>query len=248
VYEDALEKGEYVIVSYSKNNDADVDINYKITRLVLMPILWLISIIFIIIILLCIVRIFLLEKKKRELAIQPQYYQDYAQPSRDYGSDQRPYDDYYDGAEAAHYGRSDQPSEADYGYARRGDARPRPPGSHPETAADSPPSMRRDRAYYDSSPPPQGPGPRPPARRNVGDQYEYADQGQQEYSGVRGNPPDRSTRPASTTQTPVTVPCKCGEFIEVYDSTRPIRIQCKRCGRRGTLEAKKSSEDDKIFY
>jgi hypothetical protein len=45
-----------------------------------------------------------------------------------------------------------------------------------------------------------------------------------------------------------TVPCKCGEIILISDPTRPLRIKCPRCGRRGILEGKKATPEDEIFY
>ena len=67
-FAEELEPGEYKLVTYLRfGSDDDVHITYNITRFVLMPILWLISLIFIILIVLCVVRIFVLRGKKSRL-------------------------------------------------------------------------------------------------------------------------------------------------------------------------------------
>jgi hypothetical protein len=214
-YTDNFEPGNYIIISYLRfDTDKDISITYNITRFVLLPVLWLISLIFIILILICLLRIFLLRRKKSQLYAEHQARRNQSMRDEYYAGDQGDYD-YYDDGQGYDY--PPQPGYSDYGSdAPPPRQRPGPPRRPP------PPQQRRRR------PPP---GPR-------GDGYYQQDSGYV--------PPSRSSQGPGPK--PVTIPCKCGEVIVVSDPTRPLQIQCQRCGRRGILEAADKSPHDDIFY
>ena len=244
-YEDQLEPGKYIVVAYLANNNQDISLDYTISRYVIMPFLGLVSLIFIILILICILRIFLLEKKKKDLLIQSRAGPDYAQPGYGAGPDHDPY-----------YGQTNDYEHYDGPAASR---HSRPPPSHASNI-DYEISAPKRAAAYDARheghfipeiandpdrPQPQGqggPGPRPPRPRAP---RQPPPGGPREPASYPGTADPASGPP---TPGPVTVPCKCGEIIRITDTTRPLQIRCTRCGRRGILEGDGRSPEDDIFY
>lgn len=245
-YEGELEPGQYVVVSYLRVNNDDITLDYKISRFVLIPFFWIFSLIFIVLISLCIVRILLLQKKSVKLFR-------YSEERYDYDSDprQQPKElDYYDARDhpesvGTHESGYDHPLDAPdqsvhgqpYGarYARHSDPSP-PPSRMPRP----PRSSRPSQPPY---PPQQPTEPRPrDPQRTQREPYPPPEHPRTYEPHMPQKPPeDRGFEP-------VTVPCKCGEVIVIKDPARPIHIRCPRCGRKGILEAKRSSPDDKIFY
>ena len=205
IYNDELEPGQYFIVSYLRfEENQEISLTIKMTRYFLMPVLWLISLIFILLITLCVVRIFLLQRKKsilRKAAYAPQVQgtdHDYYAERYDY---QSAHHDYYDDGSGYHQ---------DYVY---------------------PPTPRHYRA--------------PPSRgRTYGSTATQQPQRPRYYS-IPQEPP---RAPVKSAPRPVTVPCKCSEIIIVNDASRPLRIQCPRCGRRGVLESAGEKHEEDIFY
>jgi len=205
IYKDELEPGQYFIVSYLRfEENQDISLTIKMTRYFLMPVLWLISLIFILLITLCVIRIFLLQRKKsilRRAAYEPQVQ----------GSDH----EYY--AESYNYQSADHDYYDDpYGY-------------HSDYAY--PPKPRHYRAP-------------PPRERAYGSSATHQPQ-RPRYHSI---PQEPHRAPAKSAPRPVTVPCNCGEIIIVNDATRPLRIQCLRCGRRGVLESAGERHEEDIFY
>ncbi len=214
VYEDDFAPGKYVIVSYQPiDQDKDISLTYTLTRYFLMPFLWLISLIFILLFLVCIIRIFLLQRKKSTIKLQVYHEPDYRDEGRYYPSDRgsheppEPYD--YDSG----YSRADYGGQPSHHYQRP------PPPQQPHYRQPMPPPTQ---PYH----PPRG----VPYRQRHGPL-------------PHGSPQRRHPGPQ-----PTTVPCKCGEIIVIRDPTRPLHIECPRCGRHGLLEGKKKSPDDEIFY
>jgi hypothetical protein len=219
IYEDDLEQGRYVIVSYLRNNNNDIELDYSITRLIIMPVLWLISLIFILLIVLCIVWIFLLEKKKKMIPPHDQQHSNYSR------------------------GRPDgiyQPEQAYNEPNNYWSAHPQESSYDSMPAVQARPPHSRSRAAHGPGPIPSEPPPPPrtPRRRQPRAPGTYTD------FDAYSSPAPLQKGGSST----ITVPCKCGELIMITDPTRPLQIMCPRCGRRGVLEGKKRSVDDEIFY
>lgn len=223
-YEDELEKGQYYIVSYIDTNNEDITLDYKITKYILMPVLWLISLIFILLIVLCIVWLFLLEKKKKMIPPHDQQHSDNNQGRPDgYYQPEQAYNDPNDDWSA----QTQESGYADSGYDSMPAGQVRPPYS-------------RSRATHGPRPIPSEPPPSPraPRRRQPRAPGTY----------IEFNAYSSPTPPQKGGASTITVPCKCGEIIMITDPTRPLQIMCPRCGRRGVLEGKTRSVDDQIFY
>ena len=140
-YEDEFEPGKYIIVSYLRfETDHDIAIKFTLVRYIFMPILWLISLIFIILILICIVRIILLNKKKP--THQAEGYQQ---------SDHRGRDSTYPYMQD--YNRGSDPHTYDSGYSHAGGGNLQPHQPPPRYAPYSQPPRQPQSTY----PPPRQP-------------------------------------------------------------------------------------------
>jgi DNA-directed RNA polymerase subunit RPC12/RpoP len=249
VFTKDLAPGEYSIVTYAEDNDREINHDYKITTYYLMPFLGLISLLFIVPIIIALVWIFVLQRKKSDAP--------------------EDHDQYHE-----HYGRSDPYHHNDQNYDYRGYAQdytddgygPEPPRSPPPARSDThydadyhndgyqdhhePYPSRRAGAHLhpqQHAPPPRP--PRPPRKPTPPPVEDW--RGSQQ--GSRAPPPQRpKPRQDYPEDTPeekaTTVPCKCGEIIVITDPTRPLRIRCPRCGRRGILEGKLKAPEEDIFY
>jgi uncharacterized membrane protein len=217
-YEADFEPGEYSVVAYKRFDvESEINLGFTLTRYILMPFLWLISLIFILLIVLCIVRIALLQRKKSKV-------HDDGPEAPEYG-----YDDHYPqgGHGQEHFDRDGRHSyNQDYDHPPQGNPRAPPRHAPPSHARDTGGYSQQTTDYsYESGPPPTS--PRPPHRPQRPTHSRDRAQGQ----------PD-----------PTTIPCKCGEVIVINDPSRPLHIQCPRCGRRGILEGKREEADGEIFY
>jgi methionine-rich copper-binding protein CopC len=235
VFEKYLKPGDYVIIAFKRDNANDITLEYKISRFFLLPFLWLISLLFLIPIITCLVWILLLQSKKGAARSA-----EYDQRGRDNVGRQHPEDQGYYENHAYH--EYDPYSKGDKDYVQYSQKPLQPPhdnayseSHYPRQAAPSPGYDRQSesRHYANHSPPPerplrQEPPPQRPEARTI----------------ARGLPEPDTAYESGTT----TVPCKCGEVIVISDSTRPLRIKCPRCGRRGILEGKSVSPEDEIFY
>lgn len=203
-YKDELEPGQYIIVSYLRfEENQDISLTITMTRYFLMPVLWLISLIFVLLITLCVIRILLLQRKKSNLRKAT-----YEPPV--HGSDHEYYAESYDPQSAHHdYYDDSHGYHSDYAY---------------------PPKPRHYRA---------------PSRQRA---HERPVTYQSQRPRYHSMPREQYSAPSKGLPRAVTVPCKCGEIIIVNDSTRPLRIHCPRCGRRGILESPGEKHEEDIFY
>ena len=220
IYEADLEPGRYVVVAYQQfDKDHDILLTYDINWYLPIFIIWIVCLIFILLFVVCIVRIGLLQRKKSKV-----HEEAYPPSAHDY--------DY------AHPGGTGTTSGYDhhdphtYGERATGSTSGYPPPSAPHQ---QPPQQPRPRSTYDAPPRPRPPRRTPQAPPPM------------QYSRTQDQPPP-APREYQENQEPVTVPCKCGELIVITDTLRPLRIQCPRCGRRGILEGKKKEPEDDIFY
>lgn len=223
VFEDYLSPGDYVIISYKSDNENDISIDYKFHRFFLMPFLWLISLIFAIPIILCVVWIVLLQSRKASALSEG--YQDI-----DYDRGHGHYPPSYE-----HYDSADVHRHQKYH------------DEHNSHYHDEPTPSRYP--HEDYSRPRPGPRAPPPPPQTHDEYYERP-----QYQPVRQRPHEPPSTQRMEYQkdkyesTTTTVPCKCGEIIVITDLTRPLRIKCPRCGRRGILEGKEASPEEEIFY
>ncbi len=238
VFEDYLAPGDYYIISYRKDNNEDVSLDYEITRFYLMPFLWLISLIFLIPIIICVTWIIILQSRKASAL--PEKYQD-----MNYDRITQHYPD--------EYGYSDSRISYESYYHIDEKAKYHPTGArHTEYSADY---YGSDSQYIDASNIDRAPmNPHQDRDRYIAPQERTQHWSEQappmpaeshHESRRRRVDYEEDTNKASTT---TTVPCKCGEIIVITDTTRPLRIKCQRCGRRGILEGIKKSPEDDIFY
>ena len=262
-YKGELEPGTYKIVSYLRfEKEQDITLNYKITRFILMPILWLITLLLMIPVIICIAWIFVLQKRKAHAPLRgydPASY-DHPDRGRDYydGGDgygqPEPHEGHYDRYGADYDMRHSQGQEAAHPRARH-------PPEYYDHEHDHDYAYEHDRAQGGVPGEPMARPPRQHSGRPQGAQYARHGLDEPLETPHHAPPPRRAPPPRENAHTqapapvhtapapePVIVPCKCGEAITVTDETRPLRIKCPRCGRRGILEGKPQSPEDDIFY
>jgi hypothetical protein len=242
-----LGPGEYSIVSYAEDNDLEIGHDYKITTYYLMPFLGLISLLFIVPIILALVWIFVLQRRKVDAPIDDPAHYDYHDEAQSYHHDDRHYQnrgyaqDYYDDGYAGGRPRSHHSARPDAHYE---DSYEGYDGYHDYDQNYPPRRQASQLGPHQHAPPPRPPKP---ARQRAPPPIE--DWGQKPRAPPRPRPkPQPEPRADIDEEMATTVPCKCGEIIIVADSTRPLRIKCPRCGRRGILEGKQKAPDDEIFY
>ncbi len=230
-FDGELDAGKYVIVSKLKFDEdhESILLKYKISRYVIMPILWIVVLLFIIPISICIVWIVVLQQKKSTLS--PRVPRGYERPQYDRPPHARPGPGHYDneGRHYDDYARPRPPESEGYdrGHDRHGNGHP--PMPHPQEHYDRHEDYAHDRPHH----PHHGEPDRPRGH----------DRGTEAYGPERHPREEPPQEPKN-----LTIPCKCGEVIVISDDTRPLRIKCPRCGRRGILEAKTTSPEDEIFY
>jgi hypothetical protein len=203
-----------------------------------MPFIGLISLIFIVPIIIALIWIFVLQRKKadapEDYVQHYDYHDDKHFDNTGYGQDY--YDDGYSQNQAMKqpHSRSDAAQHGSYdGYNDY--------YHHAEVDRYPPRRSQSHLGPQQHAPPPRP--PRPPEHAPIEDWQ------QRQRAPPRARPrPQHETYQDTVEEKATTVPCKCGEIIIVTDSTRPLRIKCPRCGRRGILEGKQKAPEDDIFY
>jgi uncharacterized membrane protein len=147
IYDEELEPGKYVVVSYLQfETNNDIALTYTLDRYVPVLVIWLICLIFVLLFVICIVRIGLLQRKKSKLRREQMRQPEYAEPYRD-----RP----------EQFGYYDDPGPPPYGT---GPVRPPPgpPPNYPPDPRGAPSGPPRPPQRSRRGPGPgYGPGPEP---------------------------------------------------------------------------------------